>query len=133
MQNLSDKLIDSQGNTATYSSGADSKLYYVDHLGQKSFYLTQKDVDEVKESDTVKLENNKFVRVTEPVTTFNLTFSSDIKNATILFETGELTTYGYTIEPGMFLNREFNFESYKVYYISCSNGVILWNELIEWA
>ena len=39
MSNLSDKIIDDQGNARTYSNGYDSRLHYVDVNGQDKKYL----------------------------------------------------------------------------------------------
>ena len=40
MSNLSDKIIDDQGNARTYSNGYDSRLHYVDVNGQDKKYFS---------------------------------------------------------------------------------------------
>lgn len=129
MNNISDRIIDTQGPTGTYSSGADSKLFYIDVNGNRLNYILQG----IETSTDVKLENNKLIKVSEPVTSISLNFTKNVKNSQLIFETGELSDVTVNIESGMYLNREFDFDSYKVYFISVSDGVILWNELIEWA
>ena len=135
--NVSDKIIDTQGNTTTYSSGFDSRLIYNGIDGQDKKYLIEGEgggdlatYEETGDEALITIESNKFVRYLEPITTIDLEFTKAIKNATVVFEVGTLTS-NYINAYGMLANKPLEFEEGLTYIITVDNGVIVWNVLVD--
>lgn len=135
--NISDKIIDEQGPTSTFSSGADSRLIYRSVDGQEKKYLIDGEgggdlatYEETGDEALIIIESNKFVRYLEPITTIDLQFNKSIKNATVVFEVGTLTS-NYIDAYGMLANKPLQFEEGLTYIVTVDNGVIVWNILVE--
>ena len=60
--NLSDKIIDDQGNVKTFASGQNARLYYLDFQGNEKRYLLEGEVggDENKNVKLEEVEQNNF-------------------------------------------------------------------------
>ena len=135
MQNISDKLIDSQGSTATYSSGRDSRLFYVNVNGQIKKYLIDGEgggeiYEETGDTSLLVMESNKFVRYLEPLSVIDLRLTKEIKNSTIVFSVADSLDL-YIDTYGMLINKPFEFEADQIYILTVNNGVIIWNILQE--
>jgi hypothetical protein len=80
--------------------------------------------------------SNQFIDFSvAPVTNLILSLPPELKNAAILFRTGDTITYTINIPAGTYykINKPFEFEPNSYYLIAADNNVILWTKIEEYA
>lgn len=68
-----------------------------------------------------------------PVTELNLSLAAGLKNAAILFLTGDTITYTITNEGNYKVNRAFELEANSYYLIAIDGNVVLWTKVENYA
>lgn len=131
--NLSDKVINEQGNVATYCAGADARLRYVDVNGEDKKYLIEGEAAGTDYITTVQpiIESNKFVTVPTPIEQLNLQASPEIKNYQLVFTTGDTFTNNLVIPSGMYIQSKLNFSTNSTYKLLIDNNVISYVKLTK--
>lgn len=78
--------------------------------------------------------SNMFMDFTETaVTELNLSLTAGLKNAAILFLTGDTITYTITNEDNYKVNKAFELEANSYYLIAIDGKVVLWTKVENYA
>ena len=78
---------------------------------------------------SITFENNKFYKVSTALTEIKIRISENNKNAKCVFSTGNTISTKLNIDPGMLINKPFDFKPNSNYMIEVDNRIIIWTEL----